>query len=80
MSCAEVAMNKAMVEKYHHALGEYPERGLILCILEDGALGIDFDKTMSEDEKRAMDYKLCVFLGCNSGWDSPCTGNKIGGS
>lgn len=79
MSNAEVHLNMAMYEKYRNWLGEYPKKGVILCILENGDLGIDFDKSMPNIDKKGL-LMYMDFKGCKR-WDNrtSCTGVMIRG-
>ncbi len=77
MSCAEVAMTKAMIKKYKHDTSFKLKKGVVLCILENGCLGVDFDSTLNKKEVDKIKWEL-AFVGCGSDWDAPCSGNCIG--
>lgn len=76
MSMFEVAMNIAMIKKYKDRIGEKPPKGMCLCILEDGCLGLDLDH-MEKKEATYINLKLIHRGDVGDQWGCSCTGNFI---
>ena len=76
MSNVENQMQIKIVEKFERRTHTKPGKGMYICILKDGALGVELEKMTHKDRVDFLNKSGLELDGWNN---SECTGNIVRG-